>query len=295
MIRLAMSMVVRDEADVIETNIRFHALQGISFFIVTDNGSVDGTREILEKLKSEFHLEIIDEPARTIDQDLWMSNMAQIVYEKNYADWLINNDADELWYSSSGNLVSEVSSAHNIIIAKRTNMLPSIENSQKEDFSFYHNTTRAIKPYGDEPTPGFLLVEQLTYPIMLRTIGSKVMNKVEKDISITMGNHSVKMQNENVKSANKITIFHYPIRSYKQFISKVKNYGESLMNNPRLSGVVSWHLQRWYNMFEGGSLFEEYESILDHSNNKELFDSGTLCVDDTIVNYIEAHPNEFRL
>jgi len=45
---LAMSILVRDEANIIEANIRHHAASGVSSFIVTDNGSVDGTRELLE-------------------------------------------------------------------------------------------------------------------------------------------------------------------------------------------------------------------------------------------------------
>ena len=67
---LAMSILVRDEVDIIEDNVRHHAAGGISSFIVTDNGSVDGTREVLESLSREIDLTIIDEKSMTIDQDL---------------------------------------------------------------------------------------------------------------------------------------------------------------------------------------------------------------------------------
>lgn len=39
---------------------------GVSRFIVTDNGSVDGNREILEQLSKEFNLSVIDEPSMTM-------------------------------------------------------------------------------------------------------------------------------------------------------------------------------------------------------------------------------------
>ena len=48
--KLAMTIMVRNEADVIEDNLRFHRAQGVDFFIALDNGSTDGTREILESL-----------------------------------------------------------------------------------------------------------------------------------------------------------------------------------------------------------------------------------------------------
>ena len=42
--RIVMTLKVRDEADVIDANLRFHLAAGADFFIVTDNGSTDGTR-----------------------------------------------------------------------------------------------------------------------------------------------------------------------------------------------------------------------------------------------------------
>ena len=41
--KLAMAMKVKDEADIIEVTLRYHAAQGVDVFIVTDNGSTDGT------------------------------------------------------------------------------------------------------------------------------------------------------------------------------------------------------------------------------------------------------------
>jgi len=43
-------MVVRNEADILPTNIRYHAAQGITEFRIVDNGSSDATSDRLREL-----------------------------------------------------------------------------------------------------------------------------------------------------------------------------------------------------------------------------------------------------
>ena len=59
-IRLIMTLLVKDEEEILEKNIRFHKEMGVDGFIVTSHNSKDKTDEILEKLKEEgIVLEII--------------------------------------------------------------------------------------------------------------------------------------------------------------------------------------------------------------------------------------------
>jgi hypothetical protein len=50
---LVLSLVVKNEADIILDNIFFHYSKGVDYIIVTDNGSTDGTLEILQDLEED--------------------------------------------------------------------------------------------------------------------------------------------------------------------------------------------------------------------------------------------------
>ena len=54
--RLVQTLVVRDETDVVDTQISYHLNAGVDFVIASDHESRDGTTEILESYARDGHL-----------------------------------------------------------------------------------------------------------------------------------------------------------------------------------------------------------------------------------------------
>ena len=284
-LRLAMSILVRDEADVIRENILFHAAAGVEHFIVTDNGSIDGTREILEELTRQVPLTIIDEPSHTIDQDLWVTRMALKIRDENIADWIINNDADEFWLSPGRSLKEAI--AHDLensgdstvdigtLYCQRFNLIPSAESVAYQSYRFYDNHYKVMSTLTqtDQANPW----HENNSNSLIRTLPGKVISRLEGLQGIDMGNHGAQHQSARLDSSC-ISIAHYPVRTFEQFERKVINYGKSLANNSRFEQNVSRHLRFWYEQQQQGNLYEEYQKfVLPEQRLEQLINDGILC------------------
>jgi glycosyltransferase involved in cell wall biosynthesis len=88
--RLVLTLLCRNEADIVRSIIEFHLKRGVDFIIATDNASTDETAEILRSYSNKGCLRLLHEPAHTHDQAKWVSRMASLAVEDYDADWIIN-------------------------------------------------------------------------------------------------------------------------------------------------------------------------------------------------------------
>lgn len=248
-----MTILAKDEADIIEKNIIFHKEMGVDGFIVTDNNSSDGTREIFQKyFEKGWIKEIIDEESDDYQQVKWVDRMIRIAKDKYKADWIINVDADEFWVCKNSNykdILKKIST--NVVKCKSYNILPLDEKNFLNNVKLIKNVEKCLE------------YELSKFSLYLKQM-DKVMHRSKNYKLIKMGNHNVEMNFRSILETDEILIYHYNIRGLNHFKNKMINGGEAVEKNLKLGKEIAYHWRYFYEGFKAGTidLDEEYKKVI---------------------------------
>ena len=76
--KLVMTLLARDEADIVDDNVKFHLNAGVDFVLAMDNLSQDGTTEILESYARSGDLHLIRQDSEYLRQADWITEMGRM-------------------------------------------------------------------------------------------------------------------------------------------------------------------------------------------------------------------------
>lgn len=290
-LRLIMTLVVRNEEDIIEKHIRFHKAMGVDGFIVLNHKSTDKTAQILEKLKDEgIVYEVIYKDTPAFEQNVWLDEMVKLAKNKYKADWVINSDADEFYYSKELNLKTSIAK----YIKNRINVLivDSLLNFPQNEEDFLSNkyfVIKFIKKFEQkilniENNKKFDTYKENDAHNGLRC--SKVIFATKDFKKAHIGNHWVEMKNSSYVISSNINLYHYHIRNYKGYEEKIIRYLDSARLMPEGQGT---HMKEYIELYKSGKLKEDYDNKYGKEMLDFLLNEGVVVIDKSVSNFLKLH------
>jgi glycosyltransferase involved in cell wall biosynthesis len=218
-VKIVMTLLVRDEQDILRENIEFHLAHGVDQIVLMDNRSVDGTAEIAREYERTGHLRYLFQPQDDYSQARWVTAMAHYAAHELCADWVINNDADEFWFPDEGSLKDVFARPGREVLAVEAPRLNFVARSGDEQPFWRRMDVRwaASRNALGEPLPG------------------KVAHRARADVRVEQGNHGITIGGAGVPPAPAaVTILHFPFRSRAQYRNKIRNGGAAYARNTEL-------------------------------------------------------------
>jgi hypothetical protein len=263
-----MTMVVRDEQDIVAANLDYHLAQGVDVVLVTDHASTDRTPQILAEYARRDRVHVQRDDGESHDQVARVNRMLRAAAEEHRADWVIHADADEFWMPALGSLrdvFGSVPERFGYLQVERSNFVPLAD----DDRPFYERMVvrerRSVNLRGDPLEP-------------------KVAQRPEAAEGVVPGNHDLENPvMELAPGIGALEVGHFPIRSFEQFERKVINTGtgyEHLAEREEGVGADQLELLRRQ---RAGELREHYDGqLLGREGVEAALANGDVVIDERV-------------
>ena len=258
--KFVVTVMVRDEVDIVALMVEHHLAQGADLIIATDNGSVDGTAEVLQRYADLGVLELHHDPVFRKQQFAVVTKMARRAFTEHGADWVINADADEFWVPRDRSLTLRAAleatpTSLATFTVPVTNLVgpPAIRGSGV-DRSLWRDVRsldqlQAVGIFA-QPTPDSI-------------------HRGDPAIVVSQGNHFVSLaSNGEPDDRYSLEVLHLPWRSWLQYERRVLNTGRSYEANPDLRPSKNHHVMADYRRHLAGRL--QYAFLLRLPLEKDL-------------------------
>ena len=265
--KLVVTVLARDEADVIDAQVSFHLNAGADFVIATDNNSRDGTTEIFERYEREGVLHLIREPAEGLRQGEWVTRMARLAATDYAADWVINTDADEFWWPRSGSLkdvLAAVPREYGVLQGFWRSFVPRPDDGE---------------PFAERMTARLSQLAPINDPTSFYRPVVKVAHRADPNVTVGRGNHALASSGlRTLPSWHPIEVLHFPLRSRAQWMRKVELQGDAFTKHIERSGT-GYHL-KGYDALHSGRIEDQHASlVVDDEALQRGVEGGSLVLD----------------
>jgi glycosyltransferase involved in cell wall biosynthesis len=252
--------MVKDEADLVTGFVR-HMAAHVDFIVIADNGSTDGTRDILRALTEDFPLFVIDDPEVGYYQSRKMSALAGVAAQRG-ADWVVPADQDERWFPRTAGT-----------LRRALNALPP--EALIADAAVLDHVPTSLDGHDSDPVArmGYRRAEQLP----LRKVAARAL----PGLTIHQGNHGASYEGVRhpLTVTGQLEVRHFPMRDAEQMIRKARNGGAAYAATdlPESAGA---HWRQWNRLTDSQLrevFFTYYHSMDPQSDDGLIFDPAPVA------------------
>jgi len=252
-----MTLLARNEEDILDAQLAFHLNAGVDFVVAIDNGSDDGSTEILMSYARDGYVDVTHDDGE-LQQAEWVTRMARRAATEFGADWVVNSDADEFWWPRGGSLkevLSAVPARYGSVRGMWRHFAP---RPHGDDFFAERMTVRVCNPGAEDNSP---------YSPRFKTV-----HRAHPEVTVVTGNHRALGQGlDPIPGWYPIDVLHFPVRSLHHFAEKYLRWWSLLQT--KFSEAA-------YGAHRSGRLREFYEAhVVDGEALSEGVANGTLAVD----------------
>jgi hypothetical protein len=246
--KVVMTLLVRDEVDLVESWLAFHLNAGADFVIATDNRSQDGTTEVLERYADAGFVHVIEEPGEDLRDGEWVTRMARMAATDFGAEWVINSDADEFWWPRGASLAGVLAAIPERYGTVGAFLRTFVPRPGEEDFA-------------DRMTVRFTSVAPIHDPGSLYRPIRKIVHRGDPDVTLVRGHHAVKGGSlAPLRGWYPIEAFHFPLRTQEQCTRKALVMGRAF--EKYIDRPSTGYLAQMYDAVQSGAIENYYRSLL---------------------------------
>jgi hypothetical protein len=273
---IAMTLIVRNEADIIGANIAHHLALGVDRIIVTDNGSTDGTKDILAGLARTGQVDVTHEdgPFRQVER----ANEMVLEARAGGADWVTAFDADEFLMPPEGETLAAhlAGVAGRVAIVPRVNVFPVREEIETWDWRDGRGWRNAW-PEGPPPRID-VLGRRMDWPYMAYATIPKVMFRPGGFVDMAKGGHHVTLDPAATGAETGMVLWHFPMRGAARLTEAIARRRPVLAADPGHPGV-SGQYRRWIRLLDAGRGMEAVldEILPSRARLEELVAAGAIA------------------
>jgi Glycosyl transferase family 2 len=270
--KLVMTLLARDEADVIDAQLKFHLNAGVDFVIVMDNRSQDGTTEILESYARGGHLHLIREDSEYLQQAEWTTRMGRLAATDFGADWVVHSDADEFWWprgESLKDVLASIPVRYGVVRALLRHFVPLPDG----EGAFAERMTVRMSAQAPINDPRSLFRPNL-----------KVVHRADPNVTVSIGTQRlIESSLVPLRGWYPIEFFHFPVRSLEQCKRKYEHQQIAPGQTP------SPYYDRARTFLADGRIDEFYESLVVDADALERgLEDGSLVIDTRLRDALRA-------